>query len=333
MRNSIKRKLTVLLALLLILMVSILLFYKRNNAISRIVKADFPGQPTILFIFDSRNTQSVKFINDFFDYLNRNWLLINVGTVFLNAKIVPFNGRYQVIEKDNIRKLGVSRDAFLFFSPEGKLLSQGTLSNIPDSLLIQVNPQYPSDNQHIFDALLEIADTTEKIYFLSNMKGRLGADLTCFVFFDQICLCNNSVNTINKIMEIEEYSSVVHHFIIPMFSYSQEDIELTKNNNHFLVDFLLPSFEDLRKWSAINKDPLHKHPLNELVILADSHGKILLFSNKWEKYLSWRNEHYAKDIKEVKNAKENLRRARADFVFLFILGRHCELPKCRSSNV
>lgn len=288
------RKTAVLAALLFVLIASILIFSQRKNTLLKIAKTNFPGQPIIMFVLDSRNTQSIKFIADFFDYLDRNCLLINVGTIFINSKVVPFNGSYQVYEKKKIRGFGDSQDAFLFFSSEGKLLLQGTLSNIPDSLLHTINPQYALDHQHIFDDLHQIADTTEEISFFSDMKKHLCTDFTCFLFFDQVCLCNNSVNTILKIMKIEEHSSEVRHFVIPMFDYSQEEISLIKNNNGFVVDFILPSVEDLKKWKVINKDPLHKHPLDELIILADNHGTILLFSNKWENYMAWREEHLAK---------------------------------------
>jgi hypothetical protein len=76
-----------------------------------------------------------------------------------------------------------------------------------------------------------------------------------------------------------------------MSSYSQREIELIKNNNDYAVNFILPNTKDIAIWDSIKTDPLHKHPLNELVILVDRQGKILLFSNKWSNYILWREEH------------------------------------------
>lgn len=289
--NLLKKITGLFLTLALVLLASSLLLDNRADDVIKAIRADFPGQPTILFVFDSRNAQSIMFITAMFDYIDRNQLLINIGVVFLNSKVVPFNGRYQVIENKRIHGSDNSQDAFLYFSHEGKLLMQSTLSNIPDSLLNLINPQYAVDNQHLFESLLQAADSTDKISFLTNMKGHLTADFTCFSFFDQVCVCNSSVNTIRQIMEIENHSPKVRHFIIPMYFYSRDDIELIKNNNGFTVDFILPTSEDLKNWETIKTDPLHKHPFNELVVLADNQCRILLISNKWQDYLSWRAVH------------------------------------------
>lgn len=181
--NLLKKITGLLLTLALILLASILLLDNREDELIKAIRADFPGQPTIIFVFDSRNAQSITFITSMFDYIDRNQLLINIGVVFLNSKVVTFNGRYQVIENKKIHASDSLQDAYLYFSHEGKLLMQGTLSNIPDTLLDFINPQYAVDNRHLFESLLQAADTTDKISFLSNMKGHFIADYTCFSFF------------------------------------------------------------------------------------------------------------------------------------------------------
>jgi hypothetical protein len=285
-----KRKRIFLLALIIAL--GITLFIKgREESIIKALKADYPGQPTVIFIIDSRNVQSIQFVTDFFSYLDRNQLLLNIAVVFTNSRVFPFKGRYQVIEKESIRHFEDFRDSFLFFGHEGKLVLRGILSSIPDSLLNLINPQYELDNSSVYEKIKQSADTLEQISFFAEARLSLDVDFTCFTFFDQICLCNNSINTIRWITENEKQGSIIRHFVVPMSSYSQREIELIKNNNDYAVNFILPNTKDIAIWDSIKTDPLHKHPLNELVILVDRQGKILLFSNKWSNYILWREEH------------------------------------------
>lgn len=298
-----KKKLAFLLVFVLILTALILFIYNSDDTIIKAVKADYPGQPTITFVIDSRNIQSIQFVTDILDYLDRNQLLINVAVIFQNSKVVSFNGRYQVIDKRKIRNLRELRDTFIFFGHERKQVLRGTLSNIPNPLLDLINPQYELDNQNKYRSLQQSVDMAEEISFFADIKRYLVAEITCFTFFDELCQCNNSINTIHEIMEIEEHGSKIRHFVVPMFSYSQEDIEFIKSNNDYSVEFLLPSSDDIGRWGSIKTDALHKHPLNELVILVNSRGKILLFSNKWEDYLLWREEHINDGIKEGDDEK------------------------------
>ena len=225
---------------------------------------------------------------DIFNYQYRNGLMINVGIIYMNEKVVDFNGDYQIYDKNKTRGLTNTEESFYLFSSNGELLTKGELYNIPDSLLHKINPQYGLDNQRIYDEFCRATDNLSDVPFFSSNKGRLFSDFNCYLFFDEICLCNESVNNIYKIMEIEGISSKVHHAIIPMFGYSAEEISLIKYNNSFLVDFISPDIGEINRWKTFNKDPFHKHPLNGLIVLADKQGKILLISNRWDDYIAWR---------------------------------------------
>ena len=282
------RKWIVLLVLLIIVLSSIYILNHRSNTLFKITGLAFPGQPILVLALDARNTQSVRFALDIFNYQYRNGLMINVGIVFLSEKVIAFIGSYQIYDKDRMRGLTDNEESFNLFSFEGEALSKGELSNIPDSLLHKINPQYGFDNQRIYDEFCRVTDNLGDVPFFSSNNGSLFSDFNCYLFYDEICLCNESVTKIYKIMEIVDNCSKVHHAIIPMFGYSAEEISLIKHNNGFLIDFISLDVGDINRWRTFTGDPLHKHPLNGLIILADKQGKVLLISNKWDDYIVWR---------------------------------------------
>ncbi len=278
-------------ALLFIFILMTLALSHQKASPLKIKNPDFPGLPVIIFVLDARNTQSVKFISDIFDYLFRNGLLLNVGIVYLKQKTLPFNGTYRIYKKEIIRRYGADEDSFYFFSTEGNLLLKGSLSLIPDHLLKFINPQYALDNRSVLDHIRRTAVNLEDVPFIPKKNIYRPQGFSCYLFYDQICFCNNSMTTIQKITKIEKQSSAIHHYIVPFLGYSQEEIELIISNNSLLIDFILPNSNDINEWNLLNKDRLHRHPLNELIILANKQGRILVCSNNWDDYMAWRREY------------------------------------------